>query len=31
MKTREKNLENSVYGVYIAPKALNAIEEKYGL
>jgi hypothetical protein len=31
MKTREKNLNASVYGVYIDPKALDAIEEKYGL
>ena len=31
MKTREKNLNDSVYGVYIDPKALDAIEEKYGL
>ena len=31
MKSREKAITESVYGVHIAPKALDAIEEKYGL
>jgi hypothetical protein len=30
MKAREKALNDSVNGVYISPKALQAIEEKYG-